>query len=133
MKCPTGGAAEMVHDTRDVPFTYEGESIMIPDVAGDFCPACEEAIFDMNQWRRIDGLLSEFRKQVNATAVDPGFIKGVREKLGLDQREAAGIFGSSVNAFSRYEMGEARPPQALVKLFRVLEHRPELLTEIKAI
>lgn len=25
MKCPCCGAAELVHDTRDMPYTYKGE------------------------------------------------------------------------------------------------------------
>ena len=56
---------------------------------------------------------------------------GVRKKLGLEQREAAEIFGSSASTFSRYETGKSKPPVALVKLFKVLEHHPELLPELK--
>ena len=26
MKCPACGAAELLHDTRDVPYTYKGET-----------------------------------------------------------------------------------------------------------
>jgi HTH-type transcriptional regulator / antitoxin MqsA len=40
MKCPACGAAELVHDTRDMPYTYKGDSTTIEAVTGDFCPAC---------------------------------------------------------------------------------------------
>jgi HTH-type transcriptional regulator/antitoxin MqsA len=40
MKCPCCGAAELVPDTRDMPYTYKGESTTVPAVTGDFCPAC---------------------------------------------------------------------------------------------
>jgi HTH-type transcriptional regulator/antitoxin MqsA len=73
-----------------------------------------------------------FSKQINAAIVDPDFIVSVRRKLALDQREAAEIFGGGVNAFSRYENGKTRPPLALVKLLKVLDRHPELLTEIRA-
>ena len=56
----------------------------------------------------------------------------MRKKLALDQREAAELFGGGVNAFSRYENGKTKPPLALVKLLRVLDHPPELLDEIRA-
>ena len=46
MKCPTCAAAELVHDTRDMPYTYKGESTVIQAVTGDFCPACGEVIID---------------------------------------------------------------------------------------
>ena len=37
-----------------------------------------------------------------------------------------------VNAFSRYENGKTKPPLALVKLLKVLDHHPELLNEVRA-
>lgn len=43
-------------------------------------------------------LMRDFNKQVNAAIVDPNFIAEVREKLELDQRQAAEIFGGGVNA-----------------------------------
>ena len=81
--------AELVHDTRDMPYTYKDETTILPEVTGDFCPACDEAIFDAAESRRISALMREFSKQVNAAIVDPGFIADVRKKLALDQREAA--------------------------------------------
>jgi HTH-type transcriptional regulator/antitoxin MqsA len=72
-----------------------------------------------------------FNKQVNASIVDPAFIAMVRKKLALDQREAAELFGGGVNAFSRYETGKTKPPLALVKLLKVLDRHPELLSEIR--
>jgi HTH-type transcriptional regulator / antitoxin MqsA len=131
MKCPACGAAELVHDTRDVPYTYKGESTIIPDVTGDFCPACGEAVMDMAAGIRHSATMLAFNKQVNASIVDPGFIATVRKKLALDQREAAEIFGGGVNAFSRYETGKTKPPLALVKLFKVLDRHPDLLAEIR--
>ena len=47
MKCPNCGAAELAHDTRDMPYTYKGEETTIPAVIGDYCPACGEAVLDM--------------------------------------------------------------------------------------
>lgn len=132
MKCPACGAAELIHDTRDLPYTYKGESTTIPAVTGDFCPACAESILDAAESDRVMREMRAFSKQVNAAIVDPAFIAGVRKKLALDQREAAEIFGGGVNAFSRYENGKTKPPLALVKLFKVLDRHPDLLSEIKA-
>ena len=132
MKCPTCGAAKVVHDTRDMPYTYKGESTIIPSVTGDFCPACDETVLDAGEAVRTSALMLAFNKQVNASIVDPEFITSVRKKLHLDQREAAEIFGGGVNAFSRYENGKTKPPLALVKLLKVLDRHPDLLAEIKA-
>lgn len=131
MKCPICAQAELVHDTRDIPYIYKGESTTLPEVTGDFCPACAEVVLDMNEAERTGALMREFSKQVNASIVDPGFIADVRKKLNLDQREAAEIFGGGVNAFSRYENGKTKPPLALIKLLKVLDRHPDLLAEVR--
>ena len=132
MKCPVCGAAELIHDTRDLPYTYKGETTVIAVVTGDFCPACAESILDAAESNRVMREMSAFSKQVNAAIVDPSFITTVRKKLDLDQREAAEIFGGGINAFSRYENGKTKPPLALVKLFRLLDRHPDLLNEVRA-
>jgi HTH-type transcriptional regulator / antitoxin MqsA len=131
MKCPACGAAELVHDTRDMPYIYKGDSTIIEGVTGDFCPACGEVVMEMAEGIRHSAAMLAFNKQVNASIVDPDFIARVRKKLALDQREAAEIFGGGVNAFSRYETGKTKPPLALVKLFKVLDRHPDLLEEIR--
>lgn len=131
MKCPVCGAAELVHDTRDVEYTYKGETTVIPGVTGDYCPSCSEIVLEPADAERYGSSIGAFNKQVNAATVDPGFIVNVRKKLALDQREAAEIFGGGINAFSRYENGKTRPPLALVKLLKVLDRHPELLKEVR--
>ena len=132
MKCPVCGAADLIHDTRDLPYTYKGETTPVAAVTGDFCPACAESVLDASESDRVMREMRAFQKQVNAAIVDPGFIASVRKKLDLDQREAAEIFGGGVNAFSRYENGKTKPPLALVKLLKVLERHPDLLNEVRA-
>lgn len=131
MKCPVCGAVELIHDTRDLPYTYKGETTSIAAVTGDFCPACAESILDAAESSRVMREMRTFSKQVNAAIVDPGFIATVRKKLDLDQREAAELFGGGVNAFSRYENGKTKPPLALVKLFKLLDRHPDLLNEVR--
>jgi HTH-type transcriptional regulator/antitoxin MqsA len=121
-----------VHDTRDLPYIYKGETTTILAVTGDFCPACAESILDAAESDRVMREMRAFSKQVNASIVAPEFIANVRKKLALDQRQAAEIFGGGVNAFSRYENGKTKPPLALVKLLKVLDRHPDLLDEVRA-
>ena len=132
MKCPSCAVVNLIHDTRDIPYVYKGESTVISSVTGSFCPTCDESILDATESKRTMELMLAFNKRVNASIVDPSFIASVRKKLALDQREAAEIFGGGINAFSRYETGKTKPPLALVKLLKVLDRHPELLEEIKA-
>ncbi len=131
MKCPACFKQELVPDTRDIDYSYRGETTQIPDVKGEFCPSCGEIILDAKESSRVSSTMNEFNKQVNSSVVAPGYIAGIRKKLGLDQKEAAEIFGGGVNAFSRYETGKTRPSLALVKLLRILDSHPELLPMIK--
>ena len=92
MKCPSCGVGKLVRDTRDVSYTYKGETTTIPAVRGEFCPACGESVLAGAESKRVSAAMLEFNKQVNASIVDPAFIVSVRKKLALDQREAAEIF-----------------------------------------
>ncbi|WP_343632158.1 type II toxin-antitoxin system MqsA family antitoxin [Roseateles sp.] len=132
MKCPVCGAAELVQDTRDMEHLYKGNATVIPDVVGDYCPACDECLMEPAESDRVIRAMNDFEKQVNAEAVDPSFIVRVRKKLALDQREAAALFGGGVNGFSRYETGKTQPPLSLIQLLRVLDRHPSLLDEIRA-
>jgi HTH-type transcriptional regulator/antitoxin MqsA len=131
MKCPVCGEAQLIHDTRDVPYIYKGESTIIPAVTGDYCPACDEIILNREHGDRYSEFIGAFQRQVNSAFVDPSYIAQVRRKLDLDQREAAELFGGGVNAFSRYENGKTKPPLSLVKLFKLLDRHPELLDELR--
>ncbi len=131
MKCPVCSEVNLIKDTRDIPYIYKGEETVIPEVSGEFCSACGEVVMDAAESEKVNALMLEFNKQVNAAIVDPAFITYVRKKLELDQREAAILFGGGVNAFSRYENGKTKPPLALVKLFQVLDRHPELLNEVR--
>lgn len=133
MKCPCCGAAELIHDTRDMPYIYKGQTNTIPSVTGDFCPACDEVVLNREHGDRYSELVGLFQRQVNAAYVDPGYIAKVRRKLDLDQRQAGELFGGGVNAFSRYENGKTKPPLALVKLLKLLDRHPDLLIEVRAV
>ena len=41
MQCPICAGAKLVHDTREIPYIYKGDTTVIEGVTGDFCPACE--------------------------------------------------------------------------------------------
>lgn len=85
MKCPVCGAADLIYDTRDIPYTYKGESTVIAAVTGAFCPACNESVTDLAESDRVMREMQAFNHQVNAAIIDPEFITQVRKKLNLGQ------------------------------------------------
>jgi HTH-type transcriptional regulator/antitoxin MqsA len=64
MKCPSCGAATLVRDTRDLPYTYKGETTTIPGVRGSFCPACGESVHGTAESSRIGAAILTFNKRV---------------------------------------------------------------------
>ncbi|HZL28479.1 MAG TPA: type II toxin-antitoxin system MqsA family antitoxin [Acidobacteriaceae bacterium] len=74
VNCPAC-AQESARETRDIPYIYKGESTVISNVTGLFCGACGEAILDADESARVSGLMLEFNRRVNASAVHPEFVR----------------------------------------------------------
>ena len=110
MICPECGSADVRHEVRE----------------GEYCQDCGEAVLSREESQRLNKEMLAFNASVNASQFNPERIQSVRKKLGLDQKEAAAMFGGGVNAFSRYERGKIAPPKSLEVLFEMIEKRPEL-------
>ena len=113
MKCPVCHQGEMVSGIKDIPYTFRGRKTVLKGIHGLYCVHCEESIMNKEE---SDAFMAQVK---------------VRKKLSLTQKEASEIFGGGVNAFSRYEKGNAQPHPSTIKLLRVLDKHPELLNEIR--
>ena len=60
MKCPVCGAAELIHDMRNLLYTYKCESTTVEALTGDFCPACGEVILEAKDGNRYSDLVGQF-------------------------------------------------------------------------
>ncbi|MFM0260917.1 type II toxin-antitoxin system MqsA family antitoxin [Paraburkholderia sediminicola] len=65
MKCPGCGAAELVRDTRDIPFAYKGHTTVISSVTADFCRACGESLTGPVEGDRVMKLMRAFKQEVD--------------------------------------------------------------------
>lgn len=132
MRCPVCGQADLVHQTRDLPYTYKGETISIPQVEADWCDACGESLTGPGETNRVMLAMGEHRKHVNTLSGNQALIRAVRKNLlHLTQKQAAELFGGGPNAFSRYEKGDTEAPTSLLVLFQLLQKHPELGEEVK--
>lgn len=131
MKCPECGHAEMKVKTLDETLSFGGQSLTLHGMKGAFCKACEEGVWDEESYRRYTeaqaALIRAVKGDVSAE------IRRIRKKLKLTQADLADAFGVGKVAFSRYERGETRPPAPVVKLLRLIERHPELLTEMQEV
>lgn len=69
MKCPSCAAAELVHDSRDLPYACNGEGMLIPAVTGNYCPACGEVILDMAESTRVSAAMSAVASNLSTADV----------------------------------------------------------------
>lgn len=120
-------AVGILHDGRKVvEQVYKGQTFR-SEVQGAFCDQCQEGMLDYDEAEEAAWLA--FRDQVDAA--EAADLARIRKKLRLTQQEAAQLAGGGKNAFSRYERGQTKPMAAVVNLFRLLDHHPELLAELK--
>ena len=128
-KCPSCGHNGMIDKVLEETLTYDGKSMTLHDMRGQFCPECGEGIWDDESYR----LYTEAQEGlVRAIKGDPAAdIRRIRRKLKLTQAQLASSFGVGKVAFSRYERGETRPPAPLLKLLKLIDRHPELLEEIE--
>ena len=119
MKCPICAAAELVHDTRDLPYTYKGETTLIPAVTGDFCPACGKVILNAAESSRTSAAMLNFNKQVNASidaanAFDSlqAFVQAAANHAGFSKRQHECSVLTAISGFQGCEQF-AKVAQAL--------------------
>ena len=130
MRCPACNHREMVEKTIDETLSYGGQSLTLHGMRGRFCPVCGEGVWDPDSYRRYTEAQGALVRSVKGDVSTE--IRRVRKKLKLTQAQLAKAFGVGEVAFSRYERGVTRPPAPLVKLLKLIDRHPDLLTEVQA-
>lgn len=123
--CPLCGAG-MLHDgIKTIMQEYKGRTFS-SESRGAFCDQCADGFVEFDAAEESQWLA--FRDQIDAE--EAAELTRIRKKLRLTQAQAAHLTGGGKNAFSRYERGNTKPMAAVVNLFRLLDHHPELLKEL---
>lgn len=130
MECPSCGYAEIVTRTQDEKLSFGNQSLTLHGMKGEFCPRCNEGIWDEESYRRYTEAQAALVRAVKGDV--SADIRRIRKKLKLTQAELSEVFGVGKLAFSRYERGETRPSVPLIKLLKLVERHPELMMEIRA-
>ena len=65
------------------------------------------------------------------SAIAPGEIRAIRERLGLTQVEAGELLGGGPRAFTKYEAGSVKPAASVINLLRLLEAEPSMLATLQ--
>ncbi|MEW6349407.1 MAG: type II TA system antitoxin MqsA family protein [Thermodesulfobacteriota bacterium] len=129
MQCPACGYSKMQEETTDETLSYRGKTITVRNLMGQFCPKCDEGVWDTESNRRLDEAQSRLIDDVRReTSTD---IRRIRKALKLTQAQLAERLGLGKLAFSRYERGKTQPSVAVVKLLRLIVNHPDLWDELQ--
>ena len=70
MKCPVCGSAELKQATKDLAYTFKGETTLITQVKGEFCPSCHESLLCADESDRVMKEMSAFNQSVISAAMN---------------------------------------------------------------
>lgn len=101
---------------------YKGQLAEL-DLHYSLCDACGSEQSDAGQLRTNKRAMAAFKKRVDGLLTGAE-VRALREKLGLNQAEAAQVFGGGPVAFSKYESDDVAQSEAMDKLLRLAVELP---------
>jgi len=87
------------------------------------CDTCQSEQASAEQLKQNKRAMIAFRKKAN-NLLSGREVRRVREKLGLNQAQAASVLGGGPVAFSKYESDDTAQSEAMDNLIRVCEAVP---------
>jgi HTH-type transcriptional regulator/antitoxin MqsA len=128
--CKACGSASVRERSAREGLRYKGQDIDVP-VAFSVCDVCGDEFLATDQIRLNDRAVVAAKRKADGL-LSPDEVKEARHALGLNQEQAALLFGGGRNAFSKYERGEVAQSVAMDRLIRVYRAHPELIDELHA-
>lgn len=124
--CPVcaKGRLQKIVSTETV--EYGDIQLNVKGLSHSVCGACGAEVTDLNESRANKRLIIEARK--TADGLLPGIdVRNHRDRWGINQVEAAKIFGGGKVAFSKYETGDLAQSIPMDRLLRVSIAVPEAM------
>jgi HTH-type transcriptional regulator/antitoxin MqsA len=132
-ECPSCGSPKSValHQGRFTT-TYNKVPIALDDVQSLRCEVCGEEFFSKEQQRELSQRVKEAARKYLG-GLSPERIIAIRKKLNLSQEDLEKLLGLGEKVVTRWETGRVVPGRTTDYLLRLLERKPELLEDLRAI
>lgn len=121
--CPICGEGHLEHRVEKNSVEYNGHTALL-DSYYSVCDSCGSEQASSNQTRDNKRAMMAFKKQVDGLLTGAE-LKALRQCLGINQAQAATIFGGGPVAFSKYENDDVMQSEAMDKLLRVTSEFPD--------
>jgi HTH-type transcriptional regulator / antitoxin MqsA len=120
---------QLTRDVRPFVVRYKGHArtVMAP---GWYPEGRGEGLLVGRDMAVIDRTLDELKAIAHRDTIR--FVREVRARLKLSQRQAGLLLGGGPRAFQKYESGEIEPAAPMINLLRVLAARPEAVDVLRA-
>ena len=128
MTCPETGEV-LRRGVRPFTFVYKGEAATV-DLPGFYPDGDGDGVLVGDDMAPADAALRELKERIDGLP-SPASIRRIRAKLKLSQRAAGEVFKVGPNAFHKYEQGQIAPSGPTAQLMRLLDRRPELLSDLR--
>lgn len=120
--CPICGEGHLHPEYTTQSIEYKGQTGSVP-VCYSVCDVCEVEQAGASELRANKRAVLAFKKQIDGLLTGAE-VKALREQLGLNQTQAAQVFGGGPVAFSKYENDDVMQSEAMDKLLRVAREVP---------
>lgn len=124
-RCPICEDGHLSDKIEPNPVEYGGRSAVLA-LRYSVCDACGSELAGAEQVRANKRTMIAFRKQVDGLLTGAE-VRALRERFGLNQTQAARLFGGGPVAFSKYENDDVAQSEAMDKLLRVAGEVPGAL------
>lgn len=126
--CPICGEGHLHEQVDQVEVEYRGEKSLRNSLYS-VCDTCGSETATAAQVRSNKRDTIAFRKRVDGLLTGAE-VRAIREKLGINQAEAATIFGGGPVAFSKYENDDVMQSEAMDKLLRLSLEVPGVIEKL---
>jgi HTH-type transcriptional regulator / antitoxin MqsA len=124
--CPICGEGHLEHRVEKNTVEYNGQTALL-DSQYSVCDYCGSEQASPIQTRNNKRAMIAFKKRVTGILTGAE-LKALRQRMGINQGEAAVIFGGGPVAFSKYESDDVMQSEAMDKLLRVADEFPDVLS-----
>lgn len=132
-ECPICGSSRSVALRKGrFEATYNKVPIMLEDVESYFCASCEEEFFTQQQERTVSQRVNDAARE-QLGVLSPERIIEIRKKLGLTQQDLEELLDLGDKVVTRWETGKVVPGRTTDFLLRLMERRPDLIDEFRAL
>lgn len=123
--CPVCETGQLVPYTDQETFDYKGNKFSLDEMEFARCEHCGTELVTPEQSRRNGYRIRDYHRKLDGLLTGSE-IRTIRKQLGLNQLQAAELFGGGPNSFSKYERGEVIQSVAMDRLLRVAGESPDL-------